>query len=320
MMDVIQQLREQAKKLLEGKKVDMVIGFGEGTELARTTPVFITNPEEVSALTWGPLCANNLVKYLLDYQNLPGNIAVVVKGCDSRAINRLVTDNQINRDKVVVLGVPCPGQLDWRVVAAAADPAAKLKGFSDDGESFTIKTDAGDYRFDKKESMLPRCLVCENPNPVVSDITIGKEQPVRNYKERFADVIALEQLGTEEKSAYWDKQFSRCLRCYACRNVCPVCTCRTCVFDQMQPMWVSKRNNLSENTAFHLIRAFHVAGRCIDCGECDRVCPVDIPLRNLNQKIQKDLKDLFNAPTPGSEAGLASPLGEFATGDPEEFM
>lgn len=319
-MDVIQQLREQAKKLLEEKKVEMVIGFGEGTELARTTPVFITSPEEVSALTWGPFCANNLVKYLTDYRNLQGNVAVVVKGCDSRSVNRLLTDNQIDRDKVVVLGVPCPGQLDWHLVAAAVNPAAKLKGISDDGESFTVKTDAGDYKFDKKESMLHKCLVCENPNPIVSDMTVGKEQPVKNYENRFAEVTALEQLGTEEKSKYWDKQFSRCLRCYACRNVCTVCTCRTCVFDQMQPMWVSKRNNLSENTSFHLIRAFHVAGRCVDCGECDRVCPVDIPLRKLNQKILKDLGDLFDTPTPGSKADLTSPLGEFATGDPEEFM
>ncbi len=319
-MDVIQQLREQAKKLLEEKKVEMVIGFGEGTELARTTPVFITSPEEVSALTWGPFCANNLVKYLTDYRNLQGNVAVVVKGCDSRSVNRLLTDNQIDRDKVVVLGVPCPGQLDWHLVAATVNPAAKLKGISDDGESFTVKTDAGDYKFDKKESMLHKCLVCENPNPIVSDMTVGKEQPVKNYENRFAEVTALEQLGTEEKSKYWDKQFSRCLRCYACRNVCTVCTCRTCVFDQMQPMWVSKRNNLSENTSFHLIRAFHVAGRCVDCGECDRVCPVDIPLRKLNQKILKDLGDLFDTPTPGSKADLTSPLGEFATGDPEEFM
>ncbi len=298
----------------------MVIGFGEGTELARTTPVFITSPEEVSALTWGPFCANNLVKYLTDYRNLQGNVAVVVKGCDSRSVNRLLTDNQIDRDKVVVLGVPCPGQLDWHLVAATVNPAAKLKGISDDGESFTVKTDAGDYKFDKKESMLHKCLVCENPNPIVSDMTVGKEQPVKNYENRFAEVTALEQLGTEEKSKYWDKQFSRCLRCYACRNVCTVCTCRTCVFDQMQPMWVSKRNNLSENTSFHLIRAFHVAGRCVDCGECDRVCPVDIPLRKLNQKILKDLGDLFDTPTPGSKADLTSPLGEFATGDPEEFM
>lgn len=319
-MDIAQQLREQAKKLLEEKKVDLVIGFGEGTELARTTPVFVNNPEDVAVLTWNPFCANNLVKYLTDYSHEPGKVAVVVKGCDSRAVNRLIADNQIKKEKVVVIGVTCPGQLDWQKVAAKISPGVRLKEVTDNGDSFTVKTDAGEYKFDKKDYMLRRCLVCENPNPVVADVLLGKEQPVKNYEERFAEVKALEQLSTEEKSAYWDKQFSRCLRCYACRNVCTVCTCRECVFDQMKPMWVSKRNNLSENTAFHLIRAFHVAGRCVDCGECDRICPVDIPLRKLNQKILKDLGDLFDAPTPGSRPDLVSPLGEFTTGDPEEFM
>lgn len=319
-MDVIQQLREQAKKLLEEKKVDMVIGFGQGTELARTTPVFIDSPEGVSALTWGPFCANNLAKYLVDYKNAEGNVAVVVKGCDARSVIRLLDDNQIGRDKVVVIGVPCPGQLEWQKVAAEIKPDAILKETADNGDSFLVKTSAGDYTFNKKDYMLHRCLVCENPNPIISDITIGKEMPIKNFEERFAEVQELEQLGTEDKSAYWDKQFSRCLRCYACRNVCSVCTCEICVFDQMKPMWVSKRTNLSENTVFHITRAFHVAGRCVDCGECDRVCPMDIPLRKLNQKIHKDLGDLFDTPTPGTKPGMLSALGEFCPGDPEEFM
>jgi len=320
MMDIIQQLREQAKKLLEEKKVDLVIGFGQGTELARTTPVFIDSPEGVSALTWGPFCANNLAKYVTDYKNAPGNVAVVVKGCDARSVIRLLDDNQISRDKVVVIGVPCSGQLEWQKVAAEVKPGASLKETADNGESFSVKTDAGDYSFNKKDYMLHRCLVCENPNPAIADITIGKELPVKTYEEKFAEVSELEQKGTEEKSAYWDKQFSRCLRCYACRNVCSVCTCALCVFDQMLPMWVSKRTNLSENTMFHITRAFHVAGRCVDCGECDRVCPMDIPLRKLNQKIHKDLGDLFDSPTPGSKPGIPSALGDFSPGDPEEFM
>ncbi len=320
MMNLTKQIREQAKKLLEEKKVDLVIGFGQGTELARTTPVFIDSPEGVSALTWGPFCANNLAKYLVDYKNAPGNVAIVVKGCDSRSVIRLLDDNQISRDKIVVIGVPCAGQLEWQKVADEVKPDATLKETVDNGDSFVVKTSTGDHTFNKKDYMLHRCLVCENPNPVIADFTIGEELPVKNYAERFAEVEELEQLGLEEKSAYWDKQFSRCLRCYACRNVCSVCTCALCVFDQMKPMWVSKRTNLSENTVFHITRAFHVAGRCVDCGECDRVCPMDIPIRKLNQKIHKDLKDLFDSPTPGSKQGLLSALGEFSLGDPEEFM
>lgn len=320
MIDVIQQLREQAGKLLEEKRVEMVIGYGEGTELTRVTPVFINSPDEVSTLTWGPFCVNNLAKYLLDYRDWPGSVAVVVKGCDSRAINRLLSDNQIQRDKVVVLGVPCTGLLDGRKVAGAVDPGARLLEVDFAGEGFVLKTDCGEHHLCKKDYLLRKCGSCENPNPVVADILLGVEQPATGTEDRFAGVRELELLSVNEKSAYWDRQFSRCMRCNACRNVCPACTCRQCVFDQAEPAWVSKRNNLSENSAFHLIRAFHVAGRCVDCGECERVCPVDIPLQKLNRKILKDIGELFDAPTPGSGSDMVPALGGFATGDPEEFM
>lgn len=320
MTDIIQKLREQAGKLLSENKVELVIGYGEGTELTRVTPVFINSPGEVTGLTWGPFCINNLVKYLLEYRNRQGRVAVVVKGCDSRAINRLLSDHQVERDKIVVLGIPCSGLLDGRKAAGVINPAARLLEAGLAGEDFVIRTDRGDYKLPKNDYLLEKCRFCENPNPVVADIMLGVELPAADIEDRFAEVRAMELLNTDEKSKYWDRQFSRCLRCYACRNVCPACTCRQCIFDQVEPNWVSKRNNLSENTAFHLIRAFHVAGRCVDCGECDRVCPMDIPLRKLNRKILKDIGELFDAPTPGSRAGLESPLGGFSTGDPEEFM
>lgn len=320
MIEVVRELRKLAAGLLENKEVDLIIGYGEGSELTRTTPVFITSPGEVEKLTWGPFCVNNLAKYLLDYHQLPGKVAVVVKGCDSRAVNRLVSDNQVERNKIVVLGISCPGQLDCRQAAGVTDPAARLGEAVDRGEEFLLRTDRGEFSLSKRDFLLPKCRTCENPVPVTADICLGDGRPPEAEAGRFDEVRALEDLATAEKSAYWDRQFSRCLRCYACRNVCPACTCRQCVFDQAEPAWVSKRNNLSENTAFHLIRAFHVAGRCVDCGECDRVCPVGIPLQKLNRKVLKDLAELFEAPTPGSRAGLESALGGFATGDPEEFM
>lgn len=320
MKEVNQLLREHAEKLLAEKKVEMVIGYGEGTDITRVTPVFVSSPDDAEALIWGPFCVNNLAKYLLEHRNMTGKVAVVVKGCDSRALNRLLSDHQIEREKVVVLGVPCAGLLDAGKVAGEIDPAACLLMCTSTGEDFVLKTDRGDYRFPRKDYLMQKCRSCENPNPVVADIILGTEKEAAAPGDRFAEVQELEDLSPEEKNAYWDRQFSRCLRCYACRNVCPACTCRQCVFDQEETVWVSKRNNLSENTAFQLIRAFHVAGRCVDCGECDRVCPMDIPLRKLNRKILMDLNDLFDAPTPGSRDGLESPLGGFSTGDPDEFM
>lgn len=316
---ITEKIRETAGKLLEEKSVDLVIGFGAGTDPYRTTPVFVSTPEEAGKLVWNPFCENNLVKYLVDYRNSPGKVAVVVKGCDSRAINRLVQDGQIDRDRVVVLGVPCTGLLKGQKATADIGYNAKIHAYEPAGAGYLVKSDQGDFNFDKKDAFMEKCLSCEDPNPVVADIMLGEEVQSPAISDRFAAVQAVEELAAEEKSDYWDRQFARCLRCYACRNVCTVCSCRECIFDMADPGWVSKRNNLSENTAFHLIRAFHVAGRCVDCGECERVCPVSIPLGKLNRKVLKDMKELFNAPTPGTSPDLPPVLGWFKADDPEKF-
>lgn len=304
------RLREECRQLLETGTVHMVIGFAPGSLPGRTTPVFISNPGDVEQLTWGPFCTANLVKYLLEHRRPDGKTAVVVKGCDSRGIVRLLQDNQVLREEIHVLGIPCRGQYDYRKLPGGA-------GVEEETGRLEREYPAGINR----ELLLEKCVYCEHPTPVLHDVLLDEAvESTGDAAGRFAEITALEKQSAAEKSSFWDAHFNRCLRCYACRNACPACTCRECVFDQQDPDWVSKRNNLSENTAFHLIRAFHVAGRCIDCGECDRVCPVNIPLRLLNRKIIKDLGELFGAPTPGSDIDVKPPLGDFDAGDPDDFQ
>ncbi|RKO67195.1 dehydrogenase [Desulfofundulus salinus] len=319
-MKIQENLRETARKLLAGGEASLVIGYAPGSEVSRVVPAFISREEEVNRLVWNPLCINNLAKYLLDYRYEPGKVAVVVKGCDSRAIIRLLQDNQIIREKVIILGIPCSGLINPDLVAARLDPGAQITAATVSKQDFSLQTGEGTFTFTRDEALLEKCRDCEHHTPVIADFMLGEEIPPNDPGDPFIAVKTLEELPVEERSAYWDKQFSRCLRCYACRNVCPACTCRECVFDQAEPCWVAKANNLSENTAFHLIRAFHVAGRCVDCGECDRVCPVNIPLSLLNRKILKDIKDLFNVPTPGTSLEELPPLGTFTNSDPDEFM
>ncbi|MQL53362.1 dehydrogenase [Desulfofundulus thermobenzoicus] len=320
MKAIQERLRTTAQQLLESGQVNLVIGYGPGSEAGRVIPLFISKPEEASRLVWNPLCVNNLAKYLTDYRNHPGKVAVVVKGCDSRAVVRLLQDQQIQREQVVVLGIPCSGLVNPAAAATQLDPAARIVSAGEDGQAFHLETDRGTVNLNREESLLAKCRECENHTPVLADIMLGEGIADEAPADPFKAVKALEELPVAGKSAFWDRQFSRCLRCYACRNVCPACTCRECIFDQAEPCWVAKANNLSENTAFHLIRAFHVAGRCVDCGECDRVCPVDIPLRLLNRKILKDIKDLFHVPTPGTILEELPVLGAFSPADPDEFM
>ena len=102
-------IRNTAARMLESGEVDVFIGYEEGTLPLRTTPAFIACPEDAERLVWGPACENNLAVYLPKFQ---GTVGVVVKGCDVRTLTNLVLENQVSRDKVKIVGVPCSGIID----------------------------------------------------------------------------------------------------------------------------------------------------------------------------------------------------------------
>ena len=320
MNKVTENLRKTAAKLLQDKEVEMVIGYGLGSEAVRTQPVFITSPEDAEKLVWNPFCANGLTKYLSDLKTHAGKIAVCVKGCDSRGIFRILQDNIIPRDKVYVIGIPCAGQLDYAKLAAKMDVSGELKAVEEKGDDVVIKTSKGDFTVKKSESLQDKCNTCEHHNPVVADYVAGDKVDLPSVLDSYEQIKKLEAMSPEEKTKFWLSHFERCIRCYACRNTCPGCTCRECVFDNIKPDWVGKEVNVSENELFHLTRAFHLAGRCVECGECERVCPVNIPIMLLNKKLLKDCKELFNMQTPGSTEEGGSTFNEFRLEDPEEFM
>jgi Na+-translocating ferredoxin:NAD+ oxidoreductase RnfC subunit len=118
--------------------------------------------------------------------------------------------------------------------------------------------------------------------------------------------MQLEAASPTERLEFWLSQFDRCIRCYACRQVCPQCACPTCLYERDDSTWVGMGTGYHEKRTFHLGRAYHLAGRCIDCHECERVCPMGIPISMLNQKLAQEMEAAFNF-----RAGLApaaSPL------------
>ena len=131
-------------------------------------------------------------------------------------------------------------------------------------------------------------------------------------------VTKLEKMTPDERFDFWRSELSKCIRCNACRNACPACTCERCVFDNPQSGVENKAaSNSFEENMFHIIRAFHVAGRCTDCGECSRVCPQNIPLHLLNRKFIKDIDELYGDYQAGAEVGSRAPLTNYTTHDTE---
>ncbi len=277
------QIQGKARKLLESGQVDCVIGYEMGSR-GQVRPAFVYAPQDVERLVWNDGCTHNLVTYLHDKKKPPKrgadppNVAIVVKPCDSRALNVLLAEGQITRERLHIIGLACEG------IAQGAG----FGGSNGPGQQ-------------------ERCLRCNERTPVIYDTLVG-EPPAVEISDDFADVAALEAMTPAERMAFWLKQFDRCIRCYACRQVCPGCYCKVCMFERDDSMWIGIANEVDEKQFFHLGRAYHLASRCIECNECERVCPMDIPISLLNRKLIQDVRELFDY-----RAGFDDQLGPLLT-------
>ena len=312
-------IKKRVAELLADGTVTKVLGWTTGDFFYDVTPAFFETAEEAENLVYGSFCGANLSKYLINAckEQTEGKILVLLKPCDSYSFNQLLTEHRINRDKIYVIGVGCKGMLDIEKIKAMG-----IKGVTkviDNGDELDIKTIYGDKSCKRKDAMLEKCLCCKGKEHKVFDEVIDPEPETEQEKaDRFALVTELENMTSEERFAFWNAELSKCIRCNACRNVCPACSCMKCVFDNPVSGAASKANaDTFEEKMFHIIRAFHVAGRCTDCGECSRVCPQGIPLHLLNRKFIKDIDELYGDYQAGEEAGSRAPLVNFTFDDAE---
>ncbi len=288
-----QELRKEARKLLEEEKVDYIVGFAPGSLKFSITPLITKEKEEVASLIINPFIVNNLAKFLTE---VPGRIGLVAKGCDSRSIVSLIQDNQVIREDVVIIGVPCSGLIDIvKVEKLVGKDRDEIDDIALQGEKVAVIVGGEKTELPTKEVLFDNCLGCEFPTPQEYDILIGEPVDATCNRELVQEKIKeLEGMTPEQRWEFWKYQFSRCIMCYACRQVCPACFCERCFVEESEPQWVLPVPKWQDNLIFQVIRNIHVAGRCTDCGECERVCPVNIPLRSLTKKMYGLVNEMFN--------------------------
>jgi formate dehydrogenase subunit beta len=289
-------IRAEATKLLTEGKVAAVIGYLPGRRNGSAVPAIVTDAAQAKALIFTPACVNNLALYLTKAKkevSARGKLAVVAKGCDLKALAGLMGESQLKREDVVIIGVACAG-----VHGSGIGPAEPLTA----------------------ETIAKKCRECTVHEPTGADVICGTLPPLPELTAlETAELARLEAMTPAERWAFWKEQFSRCIRCMACRSICPFCYCEQCLCDKNRPQAVDASPRPAGNMAWHIVRAMHLAGRCAGCAECERACPMDIPLNLLNRKMAQELKELY-----GHEAGLEAkekgPLAEYKEDDDQSFI
>jgi len=295
----------------------MVIGYAEGSLPLKTRPIFLNKEESVDKLVWNSLCNLNLAKYL-PYLDKNLKIAIISKGCVGRTVNHLAIENQIIRENITIIGVECKGNLNKNRIEASTGGKEILEareGLND----ITIKGRDFEDSLSKEENLNELCKTCIIRFPPISDIDIGEKPEQKLTDDTYEDLKEFNAKSANEKYEIITSLLSNCIRCYGCREACPMCYCSQCFVDQNKPIWFDKTTEMSDILIFHIIRAFHVAGRCTSCGDCSNVCPMGIDLALITRELGRIVKDRYDFVS-GLDLETPIPFGSFKMEDKEDFM
>jgi ferredoxin len=282
-MNSTEELKQRSKELLTSGEVAMVIGYEAGSTPDRRRASFAKSTEELDRFVLDGLCEENLAGYLVHEDLLRAQdgrkIAIFLSPAGIRSVNLLASENQLNADYVVILGFDLVSPGQW------ASEVQKL---------------AGEHVKDYAN-------------------LIGQIKAQGFHNDRTELIEKLENMTADERLAFWRQQFSKCVKCYACRQSCPACYCRRCIVDCNQPQWVSASSHELGNLEWNLVRAFHLAGRCVGCGNCERACPAGIPLMLLNQRMGQEVLKEFDH-FAGESATQEPVLASFRRDDSDTFI
>ncbi len=271
MSRIEKDLRKCVAESLKEGTVKYVIGYETGSLKGKTRPYLVRTPEEAAKLVWNNDCKLNLAKYVL---GVGEKIGVIVKGCDGRALVELIKENQIKRENLLIIAPECSGVSTTPKLGEASSGA---------------------------KSLAEHCRGCKVKVSPIYDIVLHGSSGARPSSfEKSSQEAPL-----PENQRSWSTIFSECIKCMACVKACPLCYCVDCSIEGYRPLLISKLRMPKELMTFHLIRALHMAGRCVECGACEFACPIGIPLTRFYSQVNKEVgKILGYSPGLSTEAKL----------------
>lgn len=310
---MIERIKEKAEEVLD--QLDVIIGWTQGYDPLHMTPYAVWGPEGLDRLVWNPLCVTNLSAYLYELRGM--KVGLLVKGCDSRSVIQLINEGLINRKEIYLFGIPCEGTVDLRKVGQRAD-LRTVEGVTFEDGKMVLHGPTGSQAIIIREVVFDKCIGCPYPTPLLYDFLAGNPIPPLGNGEGLAQrVREVEGIPEGERLGYWKAELERCIRCYACRNACPLCVCRDfCAAESRDPHWISLRDGVKEKWLWQMLHVSHLAGRCTGCGECERACPMGIPILSLRAKANEIIKELFDYEA-GVKEGERPPLLTYQVAEPK---
>jgi hypothetical protein len=298
MANTDEKLQKIAKDLLESGEVSLVIGYTKGSNPQRMRPAFITKAEDADRLSFNHHAVQDLAVFLKKPEVKKfGKIGIVVKGCDEKAVNALIQEYQVSRDNIKIIGVECNGVI--------------RQNLADKGETAVSEA-----------SVYDKCLICNEHTPILYDYLVPSEDPKLNLSGNLKPYVKIEELDSmspEEKNSFWEKEFDKCIKVLCMQTGLSVMLLFKVYRRKEYASMDRHKSRRDRQCPVELNQGLSSFGRCIGCGECERACPVNIPLMLINEKMARDVNNLF-----GYKSGLdinAKPVfGVFSESDFNEFI
>jgi ferredoxin len=250
-------------------------------------------------------------------------VGLVCRGCESRAVRVLVSEYQVKRENLTLIGVPCTGIIDWRKVERALglgpDRSTNASHAVEEGDEVIVTLGGQEHRLPRADVLHDSCRRCVETNPVGTDVVLGDPVPAGDAEAAWSAAREFEALTPAERYVLFAQESERCIRCYACREACPMCYCTECFVDHNFPRWMESMVTPGGTQAWHIVRAFHQTGRCVSCGACERACPMDIKMTYLTDKLNDDMQQLYEFEV-GARDDATPPFAAFTLDDSKRFV